>query len=216
MEMSEEANKWLDHVIEHRRTVRSFKPGIPDRKSIEAIIHAGLWAPYAGIAITDEKDFRRFFVIQNGNPLLSKIAELLQQQAKFSLQEMEIRFAEKPLLREKGKAYMSRVSGMAEKGFPDLLDAPCLVIVAEKKGIPPAERQSLAHVVQNMWLKATALGIGLRLVSAIERLSEDHDFCSLLGVSFGEFAFTACIIGFSAEEPKTRKRPDDREVARWL
>ena len=216
MAMSEEANKWLDNVIEHRTTVRSFKADIPDRESIEAIIHAGLWAPYAGIAITDEKDFRRFFVIQNGNFLLSKIAELLQQQAKVALREMETRFAVQPLLREKGKAYMSRVSDMANKGFPDLLKAPSLIIVAEQKGIPPAERQSLAHVVQNMWLKATALGIGLRLVSAIERLSENNDFCSLLGVSLGEFAFTGCIIGFAAEEPRARKRPKDKEVTRWM
>ncbi len=216
MGMSEEANKWLDSVIEHRRTVRSFKTEIPNSDSIKAIIHAGLWAPYAGIAITNENDFRRFFVIQNGNILLGKIAELLQQQARVSLQEMKTRFAEKPLLREKGKAYLSRVSDMAERGFPDLLIAPCLIVVAEQKGIPPAERQSLAHVVQNMWLKATALGIGLRLVSAIERLSENNDFCSLLGMSLGEFAFTGCIIGFAAEEPKARKRPDDKDVTKWM
>ena len=216
MEMSKEANRWLDNVVENRRTVRSFKTGVPNRETVEAIIHAGLWAPYAGIAIRDENDYRRFFVIQNGNPLLSKISGLLQQQAKGSLQEMKARFAEKPLLKERGKAYMSRVSDMAERGFPDLLNAPCLLVIAEQKGIPRAERQSLAHVVQNMWLKATALGIGLRLVSAIERLSENDDFCGLFGVNVGEFAFTACIIGFSAEEPRARKRPDDRAVTRWM
>ena len=216
MGMSEEANKWLDNVIEHRRTVRSFKTNIPSKKDIEAIIHAGLWAPYAGLAITDGQDFRRFFVVQNGSPALGRIAELIRQQAKVSLQEMEKLFAEKPFLREKGKAYLSRISNMAENGFPDMLNAPCLIVIAERKGIPPAERQSLAHVVQNMWLKATALGIGLRLTSVIERLSESEDFCGLLGVSLGEFAFTGCIIGFSAEEPKVRKRPDDRGVTKWM
>ena len=215
MDLSQEANKWLDSVIEHRRTVRSFKATIPDKESIEAIVHAGLWAPYAGLAISDDRDFRRFFVIQNGNPLLSKISGLMQQDAKVSLHEMETRFAEKPL-REKARAYMNRISGIAEKGFPDLLSAPCLIVVAERKGIPPAEKQSLAHVLQNMWLKATATGMGLRLVSALERLSDNDDFCTLLGVSLGEFAFTGCIIGFSAEEPKTRKRPDEKAVTRWM
>ena len=105
---------------------------------------------------------------------------------------------------------------MAEKGFPDLLKAPCLIVIAERKGIPPAERQSLAHVVQNMWLKATALGIGFRLISVIERLTETDGFCDLLGVRLGEFAFTGCIIGFSAEEPGTRKRAEDSEVTKWM
>ena len=216
MEISEEANRWLDHVVENRRTVRSFKTGVPDRESIQAIIHAGLWAPYAGIAIADENDFRRFFVIQNGNSLLNQISELLQQQAQIWAKDMEARFAQQPLLKEKGQAYLGRISNMAKNGFPDLLKAPCLIVVAEQKGIPPAERQSLAHVVQNMWLKATALGVGLRLVSAIERLSENSDFCNLFGVSLGGFAFTGCIIGFAAEEPRARKRPADRDVTRWM
>ncbi|MGD0953085.1 MAG: hypothetical protein ABR985_11955 [Methanotrichaceae archaeon] len=34
------------------------------------------------------------------------------------------------------------------------------MVVAERKSFPPVEQQSLAHCLQNMWLKATALGLG--------------------------------------------------------
>ena len=98
---NEEANKWLDNVIEQRRTIRAFKTDIPAKKDVEAIIHAGLWAPYAAIAVGDRQDFRKFFVVQNGSPALGKIAELIQQQAKVSLQEMEKQFKKKPFLEKR-------------------------------------------------------------------------------------------------------------------
>ncbi len=216
MSMDQEANRILDDIVEHRRTVRSFKSEVPDRALVEAIIHAGLWAPYASLAVSGEKGFRMFFVVQKGSETLKKVAVLIQEQAKASLQQMQKLFEEKPFLKEKSTAYLSRISGMAEKGFPDLLNAPCLIIIAEKRGMPPAERQSLAHVVQNMWLKATALGLGLRLISAIETLTENKGFCELLGLHVAEFAFTGCVVGFSAQEPQVGKRPDDKAITKWM
>jgi nitroreductase len=100
MGMNDEANKVLDDIIRHRRTVRSFKPDVPKRETIEAVIHAGLWAPYAGLAVAGEKEFRRFFVIQRGNAALSKVAALVQKRAKTSLEEMEKLVVEKPFLKE--------------------------------------------------------------------------------------------------------------------
>jgi nitroreductase len=216
MIISDEANKTLDTIIEQRRTVRIFKPDIPKKETIEAIINAGMWAPYAALATTDEHAFRRFFVIQGGSPTLSKIGELIQQQAKVSLEEMDRAINEKPFLREKSIGFMNRLSSLAAKGFPDLLNAPCLIVIAERKGIPSAERQSLAHVIQNMWLKATALGLGMRLVSAIESLTENAALCGLLGLSVNEFAFNGCIFGLSAREPNVGKRPSCHDVTKWM
>jgi nitroreductase len=67
-----------------------------------------------------------------------------------------------------------------------------------------------------MWLKATALGIGLRLMSVIETLTESEDFCRLLGFNLGEYAFTGCIIGYADQNPAAATRPQDREITKWL
>ncbi len=216
MSINNEANKILDNIIEKRRTVRSFKTDIPGKEMIEAVIHAGLWAPYAGLAVTGDQDFRKFFVIQNGSPLLTKINQLLKHQSVISLEQMGKGFKENSFLREKSIRFLDRLSSIAENGFPELVNAPCLIIIAERKGIPPSEKQSLAHVVQNMWLKATVLGLGLRLISIIESLTENMDFCSLLGLKLGEFAFNGCMLGYADQESQAGKRPDDKEVTKWL
>ena len=213
MRMDQDANRILDNVIEQRRTVRAFKPEVPEVVLIEGIIHAGLWAPYAGLAVSGEQGFRKFFVMKGENPLLSQIAGLIQVQSKVSLAKL---LEEKPFLKEKPNPFMSRLSNMADKGFPDLLKAPCLIVIAERRGLPPAEKQSLAHVVQNMWLKATAVGLGMRLISVIETLTDNKGFCDLLGLNMGEFAFNGCIVGYSAQEPQAGKRPDDKEVTKWM
>jgi nitroreductase len=216
MNTETELSKTLRAVVEQRRTVREFKPDIPSKEAINEIVHAGLWAPYAGLAITKEKDFRRFFIIQNGNTIMNSINELIKEQSKVSLAQMEKTFSEKPFLKEKAKGYLNRVTTMAERGFDALLTAPCLIIVGEQKGIPPSEKQSLAHVIQNMWLITTALGLGFRLISVIESLSENKDFCELLGVELGDYAFTGCIVGFALKEPEAGKRPREEEITKWL
>jgi len=216
MVFSHEANKALDSIIENRRSVRAFKSEIPGKELIEGIVHAGLWAPYARAAITKEHDFRRFFIIQNGSPILLRISSLIRDQSKISLAQMEKTFSEKPFLREKAKGHLARIKVMAEEGFQELLNAPCLIIISEQKGFPPVEKQSLAHVMENMWLKATALGLGFRLISVIETLSENNDFCELLGTVLGEYAFSGCIVGHAKAESAAGSRPIESEVVRWM
>lgn len=87
---------------------------------------------------------------------------------------------------------------------------------SRKKGIPAVEKQSLAHVIENMWLKTTSLNLGLRLISAIEGLTESREFCELLGVKYGEYAFNACIIGYPENESEKGRRPNVESVTTWL
>ena len=61
----------LDRIIETRRSVRSFKGEVPSDSMIKAIIHAGVCAPDAAIAIGDTMDFRRFIVFRKGSEDLS-------------------------------------------------------------------------------------------------------------------------------------------------
>ena len=40
----------------------------------------------------------------------------------------------------------------------------------------------------------------------IENLTESKEFCELLGLPYGEFAFNGCIIGYQANESSERNR----------
>jgi nitroreductase len=216
MSFNGEANAVLDEIIEGRRTVRAFKPEVPSRESIEAIVHAGLWAPFARMAVSSEREFRKFFIIQRQNPVLSKISDLIRAQAPSTLAHMEGIVRERPSLGERADGYLNILRGLTQNGYLGLADSPCLIVVAEQRGLPPAEQQSLAHAVQNMWLKATALGLGLRLLSVIEILTESEGFCALLGVKLGEYAFTGCVVGYPEQESGKGSRPSESDVLRWL
>jgi nitroreductase len=77
--------------------------------------------------------------------------------------------------------------------------------MSARKGIPPAE--ALAHCLQNMWLKATALGLGFQLISGTGEMSGNKDLCELLGIPFGGFRLDGCLIGHPDRPPAPIDRP---------
>ncbi len=77
--------------------------------------------------------------------------------------------------------------------FPEL---PCLIVIAEWRGARRASMQSIAHAMENMWLKATALNLGFKLVSPMESMTDNKDFCDLLGYPVGQYGFHAATIGY--------------------
>lgn len=208
--------KVLDRIIEARMSVRTFKEETPSDSMIKAVIHAGVYAPYAGLAVTGKMDFRRFFVIKKDNEILRSINEIIKETAKSNLEQLEKNFKVNPFLKEKSQGFVKRLSFISQVGLQDLIQAPCFVIIAERKGMPPVEKQSLAHTMQNMWLKATVVGLGFRLMSMIENLEESKDFCKLLELPYGEFAFNGCIIGYQVNEPSKRSIMSVENVISWL
>jgi nitroreductase len=206
----------LDRIIENRRSVRSFKGEIPSDSMIKAVIHAGICAPYAAIAIGDTMDFRRFIVFRKGSKELSLMNQMIKEAAKVNLDHLEKEMQSKPALRETTARYIQMLGNVAEIGFPKITEIPCFIIVAERKGIPSVEKQSLAHVMQNMWLEATALGLGFQLVSVIESLVETQEFAKITNLPMGKFAFNGCFIGYAAQEPAPRKAIAEDRVITWL
>ena len=100
--------------------------------------------------------------------------------------------------------------------MPNVGKAPYYIVVAEQKGIPPVEQHSLAHCMQNMWLKTTALDLGFQLLSIMAQMAEDREFCGLLNIPFGQFALDGCLIGYSDMIPPPAKRPCANEVTKWI
>jgi nitroreductase len=78
------------------------------------------------------------------------------------------------------------------------------------------EQRSLAHCMQNMWLKSTALGLGFQLLSITAQMAEDKKFCDMLSICPGDFALDGCLIGYPGAIPPLAKRPQVDRVTKWI
>jgi nitroreductase len=212
----DERNQILDEIIRSRRSIRDFKEEKPPKEWIEDIIEAGMLAPYAAAAVRGEKDFRKFFVFERNTKSFETASLIIKKKAADRAQHYEKLIEENPSMRSKVQPFMKRLQMIANKGIPGLQTAPYFIVVAEIRGIPPAELQSLAHVLENMWLKATAMGLGFQLVSTTSQMAEDEEFIKLLGLPIKKFALNGCAIGYPTTIHPATPRPDTRKATRWM
>jgi nitroreductase len=121
-----------------------------------------------------------------------------------------------PGFAKKTANFVKRLDALANSGIRTLQEAWVWIIVAERKGIPPAEAKSIAHVLQNMWLKATELGIGFMLLSMTGMLSAEAAFMAELGLARGEWELDGCLIGLAVHPsvPSAEHLPEN--AVAWL
>ncbi|HBG5345402.1 TPA: nitroreductase family protein [Clostridioides difficile] len=205
-------NEVLDMLLRTRRSIRSFTKEIPSKELIEEIIETGRLAPYAIFAVAKQKDFRHFFVISNNSLQMDKIKAILVDVIKTQISANEREVKNNIAL----QSFITSLKMQVKKGVLGVGTAPYLIIVAERRGIPAIEQKSLSHVMQNMWLKSTALGLGFELVSVIGRLSDNKDFCDILGVPTGEYGFDACAIGFPTASVTKEGRAVPYPSIKWI
>ena len=200
----------LDIIIRARRSVRAFGPTPPSREAIEAIIQAGLLAPFAALAVAGKPDFRKVFVIQGSSAAMEAAADILKNRMAKLADELDNKIGPVPFVQNLKRA--------GQQGVPGVGNAPYFVVVGERKGMPPVATQSLSYCLHNMWLKATSLGIGLQLVSATMGLDSDADFCRLLGIPAGEYALDGCALGYPSDnfQPAPVEYPTLAKSVRWL
>lgn len=210
---TEEYNKILDEIIESRRSIRSFKSEIPPEKSIKEIIRAGMLAPYAALLVGSNNDFRRFFVIKKGETR-NKIASIMQNQAKIVYNGIKAKASKDPQI--KVQVLLETLKSRAENGIPNMEDAPYFIITAETKGAMSVEMQSIAHCLENMWLKSTALGLGFELVSVTEQIAENEKFCKILDIPPKKYGINGCLIGYPTRIPQPSPHPDPEKSTVWL
>ena len=217
-ETAEQRNSCLDRILAERRSHRIFKPEFPPRDAIMSIIQAGLLAPFAAAAVGNPADyFRRFFIMKNGSASIAAAAPLVMAQVTIMNQELEKEMEKNPALRTMAVSFVQRLAQIRSMGrVPGIGTAPYYIIVAERKGFPPVEQQSLAHCLENMWLKATALGLGFQIVSVTAQMSSDPSFCRILGIPPGQWELMGCAVGYPMEELGPSIRPPVGDVSRWL
>lgn len=200
----------LDVIIRARRSVRIFSPIPPGQEAIEAIIQAGLLAPFAALAVAGRPDFRRVFVIRNSSSAMEAASDIIKNRMATLAGELEKKAGPVPFVQNLKRIGQQGVSGVGK--------APYFVVVGERKGMPPVAAQSLSYCLQNMWLKATSLGIGLQLVSATMQMDSDPDFCRLLNIPCGEYALDGCALGYPSDDyqPPSVEYPTLAKSVSWL
>jgi nitroreductase len=205
----------LDGALRARRSIRKFTPEPPPREALDAILEAGLLAPYASLARPSLADCRRFFVLARGTGAWSDAERLMN--AEVARLARRVRWAVRlPWLRSRWQRFARRVENLAADGFPEFETAPRIIVAAERRGHPRMQKQSLAHAMENMWLEATALGLGFQLFSMVQIMASHREFTRLLGLEPGSWELDGCALGYPAQEPGERKLPPLSEVVRWL
>ena len=199
---TKEENEVFDRILEARYSCRRFTEELPERFEVESIIEAGRSAPYASISSKDVIPFRHFYVMFKGDKRYPLIDILIRDQSAADLEAVRSEAENNSFLKEHLAGLDRLWSKAAKDGVHFFPDPPCLVIAAEWMGARRGHRQSLAHMMQNMWLKATALNLGLGIISAIESMTDNEGFCSIFGLPTGRYGFLGCVIGHSNEEPR--------------
>ena len=204
------ASDILEKIILDRRSVRSFQEKAPSEEVIVKIIKAGLHAPYAAAAVRDMEGFRKFYVIRKSSPAYQRFTQLLENHVKRSL----IKLNSLPM----------RLMGVTRKLAPLLKrltafripDAPYIIIIAEKNGVPAVAPQALAHVAQNMWLTTQGFEMGFQLLSILEAMKKDGALCEFLGIWPGDYSLLGCAIGYPSHSQTQSQRPAVESIIHWL
>jgi nitroreductase len=215
MPTDNECNKIIDQLIESRRSIRKFKFKAPPKELIKQVLHAGLLAPYSGIGVSRE-DFRRFIVIPRESKASTQVAAILKRMVESSRKQLEVEMKQDQFTKTHAGSFLQRLKLMGEHGIPNIGKAPYYIVVAEEKSILRVEQRSIAHCLQNMWLKATALGLEMQVLSITAQLDNDKEFCGLIKIPLDEYALDGCIVGYPDMNPRTPKRPNLNQVTEWI
>lgn len=192
-------NEILDQIIEKRSTCRNFSEKLPCKEDIEKIIEAGKLAPYASIDARSVDVFRHFYVIFRGDPRMDAIDRLIKEQSAIDLAKRLEEKKNEKFLAENGERVEKLWDNVAKNGESTFPDPPCVIVIAEWRGARRAERQSLAHLLENMWLKATALNLDFQIISVIENMVNNKEFCDLFDLPVDRYGFHACVVGYANE-----------------
>jgi len=217
-EIPDQKNAIFDRIIVERRSHRQYRQEFPPEDDIRDIIHAGLHAPFAAAAVHNtEEYFLRFFIMKRDSKSIIAASSLIFDEVTAEASNLEHAMNNDPQLRKHATGFANRLAMIKKMGkVPGVGTSPYFIIVAEKKGFPAVEQQALAHCLENMWLKATALGLGFQLVSITSQMNDNPAFCKILDIPPGEWALMGCAIGYPAEELSPSVRPTVDRVTRWL
>lgn len=211
---TEQDNVTFDRIVSARQSCRKFLNRLPERNLVSQVIEAGNKAPYAIASAKDVETFRHFYVLYQGHQLLPAIHQRIREQSGREVEQLRCEMGGDPVVQMYGEALAKMRALTAQEGMSLLENPPCLIVLAEWRGARRAEKQDLAHALENMWLKATALNMGMVIISLFEGLTDDQVFCDMLGLPVGKYGFHACVLGYPKNKIPKAKRVTSQ--THWL
>ena len=213
-------------IIQERQSARvPFDPNRPvPKEDLKKILEAGRWAPTA-------HNMQNFEVIViDDNAVLEKIGNIKSRVSEEFLRENyeQLSFSKEELLKKKtgipstnfppdwvDPSQIAKVAPETAPGpllFQRLQGSPMLLLIIYdfRKRAPASQGDvlgfmSLGCVMENMWLMAQALGVGLRILSGYENFASPHvetELKQLLGIpEYMKIAY-ACRLGYPAASTK--------------
>lgn len=214
----------LDQLVRDRHSERV--PFNPDRalseSDLRAILEAARWAPTAHnmqnfeIIVVDDKatlaeigavrsGVSPEFVAENYAQLSFSEEELIQRKTGLLATSFPPSWRHPP-----GMGFAEATDEDLDYGFLDatMRSAPVVLIVVYdvRKRAPASEHDflgnvSLGCVLENMWLTAESLGIGLQMMSVFSAKHAEFELRRILSIP-GDFEIAyACRLGYPLEEP---------------
>ncbi len=206
----------FEQTIKSRRSTRFFSKDIPPIDSINTIIQSCIYAPYANSSGRPYNKIRKIFIFQQGSDSMKLAREILLAQIKKYSKVTNALLTFLPFLNKQIKPFASKLKLYSQDGVPSLSDAPYFIIIAERKGFPSNQKQSIAHSLQNMWLTASNLELGFQIVFMATILSKNKQFLKLLDLKKGEYELDGCVIGYPMEQPDTKKVFEFDKFVTWI
>ncbi|MCI5134392.1 MAG: nitroreductase [Candidatus Electrothrix sp. AW2] len=205
----------LEEIIRTRRSCRSFAGQVPD-EVLQKIVDSAVYAPFGAGAGIPLKEGRQIFIFRQGTEAMNQAQQIIEAQLRSGASKigMAIRFL--PFLRKKMRFFALRISITAAQGISGLTDGSFYIVVAEKKGFPPLAEQALAHVMENMWLTATAHKVGFQLLSVTNGLARNTQFMDLLGLPPKKWALSGCIVGMPQKQFQRKRKRDTEHFIHWV
>lgn len=216
MKENDQAVKTLNTIIRTRRTTRRFTNAVPPPEEMNDILQSAIFAPFGGATGIPLKEIRTICVFSQNTEQMNRARELLLAQIRRGARTIRIVLMLFPFLKKRMQPFANRLSALAKNGIPGLTEGAYYIVVAEKKGFPPVEKQSIAHVMQNIWLSATAHDLGFQLISATGMMSKHKEFMQLLGLKAGDYAIDGCVIGVPKTVPQPREERQIEDFVTWI
>ena len=211
-----EKSEVLQQVIKTRKSTRSFSGEVPPRETIDRIIESCIYAPYGGATGIPLEQVRKVFVFTQGTESMETAREMLLSQIRKGARKLGRLVKLMPFMKKKFGAFANRLNGLSKNGIPSMNEAPYFIVMAEKEGFPPVAKQSAAHALENMWLTATAEGLGFQLISATGNMSDNDDFLELLGLKDGEYHLEGCAVGYPKKAVERTRNLDMGKFVKWM
>jgi nitroreductase len=214
--MSVPNNKTFEQGVKSKRSLPNFSNEIPPIDLLNEIVKSCIHAPYAGALGIPLNEVRKIYIFKQGTDSMTIARDILLSEIKKNSRNINAVVKFFPFLRKKVKTFGYRLRVFSPNGIPLLFEAPFFIVIAEKKGFPMVNEESLTHALQNMWLTATNLGLEFQLITAIPHMAKNKQFLKLLKLREGAYALDGCVVGYPFNHKKEDKEYGFEKFVTWV